>query len=711
MADELDLAYQRISSFATDSPLAALTGQNHDALTDAISALGAHDGFTVNETVDTTECENFSAALGRHATISKFRFRQVSLEGDWWRQEGPSLLVWHSGFDKPLAAISKRKRYYARNADAGEFTPLTKAEAAEIHAVGFQLYPGLQEHLSRGSLARFSVRNLSSELWSLLVTAALVMLLGLIVPIGTGVIVSTAIPDGRYHLLIEMAALVAAGALGIFGLGVVRSLLTIRLETLINMRLQAAVWDRLLRLPSTFFRQYSSGNLVRRVLAIDECRRLLTGPVFGGVLGGLFSVVSFVLMLIYDTWLAIYGVLFAIVAVGVLSLLAWLKLKYVRAFRKSQGDVTNSVLGLLGGINKLKLAAVEERGFAQWSVPFSEQQRALWHMGKFRVRYETFLTAVGPLGILGAIVVAGARAEPISLAAFAAFNAAFGQFIASIGSFGLALNALVSAMPLIDRAAPILKAEPEINPTAADPGKLSGGFAFHNVTFRYSADGPAILDNLSFAVEPGEFVALVGASGAGKSTILRLLLGFEPPDSGTVYYDEHDLSQLDLRLVRQQIGTVLQSVGLLPGSLYDNIAGARMLSDEAVMEAARNAAIADDIERLPMGLDTFVTEDAGTLSGGQRQRVMIARALVGNPLIVFLDEATSALDNHTQSVVQKSIDHLDVTRLVIAHRLSTIRNADRILVLKNGQIVESGKFEDLMAQEGDFFTLVKRQLV
>ena len=573
---------------------------------------------------------------------------------------------------------------------------MNKALAADIHSTGFQLYPGLPEEASVKSLVRFSLHNSFGQLRAVIIAAVLAMLLGLIVPIATAAVVATAIPDGRTKLLHEMAILVGAGALGVFGLGVTRALLTIRLETLVNMRLQAAIWDRVLRLPSTFFRQYSTGDLVRRVLAVDEGRQLLTGPVFGAVLSGLFSVVSFILMLIYDVVLALFGVTFALVSVGILWLLARRQLRYEYAYRNVQGAVTSRVLALLGGVEKLKLAGAEERGFAQWSILFSEQQRRLWQSGRLGVLQSTFLAVIGSLGILGAILVAGVRTEPISLSAFAAFNAAFGQFVAAISSMGLALGAIVSVTPLFRRAAPLLRAEQEVMGAAADPGPLSGRFSFNDVSFRYTEGGPLVLDKISFTAEPGEFVARVGPSGAGKSSVFRLLLGFERPESGTVFYGDHDLAGLDPRRVRQQIGTVLQSVGLLPGSLYDNIAGARMLADEEVMEAARRAAFADDIESFPMGLDTFVSEDAGTLSGGQRQRLMIARALVGDPCIVFLDEATSALDNLTQAVVQESIDKLNVTRLVIAHRLSTVRNADKILVLEAGRIAETGTYEQLM---------------
>ena len=709
--DDLEFAYQRLSSITSDDPLAQLKPGHLEAIVDAVNAIGAHEGFHVAEGFTASQTDSFPDALRRLAMASGFRFRQVSVEGEWWRQEGPPLLVWRTSANRPLAVIWKSRRYRVQDAATGKFEPITAALAADIHATGFQLYPGLQQQASFRNLARFSLHNSSGEIRSLVIAAALAMLVALIVPIATGAVVSTAIPDDRQHLLVEMAILVAAGALGVFALGVTRSLLTVRLETLVNMRLQAAIWDRVLRLPSSFFRQYSTGDLVRRVLAIDESRRLLTGPVLGGVLSGLFAVVSFILMLIYDLRLALFGVTFALMSVGILGLFARWQLRYEYAYRNDQGRVTNRILALLSGVDKLKLAAAEERAFAQWSIPFSEQQRTLWQAGRLGVLQVTSLTVIGPLGILGAILVAGMRTEPISLSAFAVFNVAFGQFVAAISSFGLALGAIVSAVPLFHRAAPVLGAEPEVNKMAADPGKLSGRFSFNTVSFRYTDGGPLILDKVSFTVEPGEFVALAGASGAGKSTILRLLLGFERPESGTVYYGDYDLSSLDLRLVRQQIGTVLQSMGLLPGSLYDNIAGARMLPDDEVMKAARRAAFADDIESFPMGLDTFVSEDAGTLSGGQRQRLMIARALVGNPSIVFLDEATSALDNRTQAVVQESIDRLNVTRLVIAQRLSTIRNADRILVLQDGRIVESGGYDELMAKEGAFYALTKRQLI
>jgi ABC-type bacteriocin/lantibiotic exporter with double-glycine peptidase domain len=231
-----------------------------------------------------------------------------------------------------------------------------------------------------------------------------------------------------------------------------------------------------------------------------------------------------------------------------------------------------------------------------------------------------------------------------------------------------------------------------------------------DLSFRYASDGPWVLENIDFTVEPGAFVAIVGPSGSGKSTLLRLLLGFETPTLGSIFYDNKALATLDLRLLRPQIGTVLQNAGLVPGSIRDNIVGAARLDDAEVSAAVAMAGLDADVAAMPMGLETFVAEGGSTLSGGQRQRVMIARAIVRKPAILLFDEATSALDNRTQAVVAASLASLNATRMVIAHRLSTVRDADMILVLEGGRIVERGRYADLMEAKGAFFRLARRQL-
>jgi ATP-binding cassette subfamily C protein len=265
-------------------------------------------------------------------------------------------------------------------------------------------------------------------------------------------------------------------------------------------------------------------------------------------------------------------------------------------------------------------------------------------------------------------------------------------------------------VPIYERLAPILSTPPEVDTSKAFPGKLKGRIELSHVSFRYDADGPWIVNDVSLVIEPGEFVAFVGSSGGGKSTLLRLMLGFETPTRGSVLYDGQDLSSLDLRMVRQQLGVVMQTSRVMPTEMYRNIVGVTSRTLDEAWEAAEKAGLADDIRNMPMGMHTYVSEGGGTLSGGQRQRLMIARAIVNKPKVLFLDEATSALDNRAQAIVTESMDRMEATRVVIAHRLSTVINAHRICYLHGGSIAEMGTHAELMERDGLFAQLARRQM-
>jgi ABC-type bacteriocin/lantibiotic exporter with double-glycine peptidase domain len=300
---------------------------------------------------------------------------------------------------------------------------------------------------------------------------------------------------------------------------------------------------------------------------------------------------------------------------------------------------------------------------------------------------------------------------PLTAGTFLAFYAAFGICINGATSLSNTIMDVLELATLWGRAKPILEAPPEVDAGKSDPGRLSGQVALERVTFRYRTHGSPILDDVSIHAEPGEFIALVGPSGGGKSTIFRLLLGFETPETGTICYDDQDVSRLDVYAVRRQIGVVLQQSRIMASTIFENIASGAVITMDEAWEAARAAGLMDDLAAMPMGMHTHLSEGGGNLSGGQRQRVLLARALVCHPRLLLLDEATSALDNHTQAIVTASLERLHITRIVIAHRLSTIRHATRIYVLAGGRIVQQGRFEELAQQEGLFAQLMARQML
>jgi ABC-type bacteriocin/lantibiotic exporter with double-glycine peptidase domain len=374
------------------------------------------------------------------------------------------------------------------------------------------------------------------------------------------------------------------------------------------------------------------------------------------------------------------------------------------------GSTRGLVLQLLTGLVKLRVAGAEGRAFERWASRYADGTHA--HARTTRVgNAQTLFNGLFPLLTLLAVfttVLAGSGPRP-PIGDLLGFLAAFTAVVTAAMAAVTALAAVVKVFPALRRLQPILQAIPEARAARQHPGPLSGALAVEHVCFGYHPDMPVLRD-VSLHARPGEFIALVGPSGSGKSTLMRLLLGLENPTSGSVTYDCRDLATLDLQAVRQQVGAMLQSARLRPGTVLENIVGSSGWSVTEAWEAARLSGLAEDLERLPLGMETVIGRDGSGLSGGQRQRLLIARVLVRRPNALLFDEATSALDNRTQALVSDSLERLRVTRVVIAHRLSTIRNADRIYVLDAGRIVESGTYSELLRQGGLFAELASRQL-
>jgi ATP-binding cassette subfamily C protein len=447
-------------------------------------------------------------------------------------------------------------------------------------------------------------------------------------------------------------------------------------------------------------------------MGVEEIRRLMTGAVVTGLLAGLFSLSNLFLLFHYDVVLGAVGTGLIAISLLVSVTVGLLQLRSQRDILKLRSRLSGRMLQFLTGISKLKLAGAEPQAFALWARDFGEQRDRQFRNRVLGVRLAVFNSAYPVLCSILLFTLAArslGTEDAMGTGEFLGFTAAFGLCLGAVLSTSTAVIQALSAVPLYEQVKPILHTSPEVRPGKDDPGELSGAIELQHVSFRYG-DGPPVLRDVSVRIAPGEFVAFVGPSGSGKSTIFRLLLGFESPEVGSVSYDEQDLAGVDVEAVRRQMGVVLQSGRVMTGDLFTNIVGSSPATLDDAWEAARMSGLDEDIRRMPMGMHTLVSDGGGTLSGGQRQRLMIARAIVNRPRILLMDEATSALDNRTQAIVSASLDGLRATRVVIAHRLSTILHADRIHVLVAGAIVESGTFDELMARDGVFAAMARRQL-
>ncbi len=432
------------------------------------------------------------------------------------------------------------------------------------------------------------------------------------------------------------------------------------------------------------------------------------------MLAAIFSLFNFALMFWYDLQLALVATGIAIFGVLVTCVAGFRQVGYQRKLSELEGKISGIVFQLISGISKLRLSGTEDRAFAVWAGEFGRQRKMSYKVGvvsNLLLSFNSAFPILSLMAIFACLTLRESGTGSLSTGSFVAFLAAYTMFQNALLQMSRTLISSLHVIPLYERARPIIQRQPEVDKTKNSPGELSGEIEVSHVHFRYSSDGPLVLKDVSFHVRPGQFIALVGGSGSGKSTMLRLLLGFEEPESGTIYYDGQELAGINIRELRRQIGVVLQSGKIIAGDIFKNIVGSSSLTLDDAWEAAQMAGLEEDLRQMPMGMHTVLPPGGGTLSGGQRQRLMIARAIVRKPRLLFFDEATSALDNRTQSIVSRSLEKLHATRVVIAHRLSTIMHADHILVFDKGRICQEGNYEQLLDTGGLFAELAKRQLI
>jgi NHLM bacteriocin system ABC transporter ATP-binding protein len=654
-------------------------------------------------------------SLAELARLAGFGLRRVLLRDGWWETDSGPLIAHLAEGHLPVALLPHGRGGY-RLLDGDREIAVTAETAAALEPEAATLYrPVPKEIETLPGLARLIVAGGKHDLLTVVAMGLLASLLAAILPVGTGFLFEWVVPHAELQQMAAVIGGLVIAAIAGACFELVKAIALVRLEARMEATLQPLVMQRLLSLPVAFFRNFGTGDLTDRVLAIQRIRHLIAGTTIVSLLAGAFASVSFAVILVYSPALALLSVGLVAVAAAITVTLSLVQLRSEREAVRLGGREDGLVLQFIQGIGKLRVAAGEPRMFGLWAGVFTQRRSALVRSQRFANLRATFLGAYPILASLLLFKVAADALEggrtALSLGAFLAVNAAFGQLLAAMTAGSTALAGTLGAVPLFERLKPVVTTKPEGRTDKADPGPLNGAIEINRVTFRYAPEAAPVVEDVSLRVEPGQFVAIVGPSGSGKSTLQRLILGFEAAESGDILFQGQSIANIDTSALRRRIGVVLQSAKIMSGSIFENITAGLPYSLDEAWEAARLAGIAEDIEAMPMGMHSVLMEGASTLSGGQVQRLMIARALIGKPQVLILDEATSALDNVSQAVVTESLNRLHATRIVIAHRLSTIREADRIFVMERGRLVESGTFDSLMAGGGTFAALARRQLL
>lgn len=558
-------------------------------------------------------------------------------------------------------------------------------------------------------LVRYIIQTLSVSDFVMIAFATLaVTLFGMISPKINNIIFSDVIESGSMRLLIAITVFLLCVTISQMIITAVKSLITARINTKMSVSVQAATMMRVLSLPADFFKNYGSGELSSRSQYINSLCNMIVSTVLSAGLTSLFSLVYISQIFVYAPALVVPALIIIVITVLFSLISAFVQMRISKKQMELATKESGMSYALISGVQKIKLAGAEKRAFARWGNLYAEEAALMYNPPIYIKLNSVISTAISLAGTL--VMYYAAIRTQVSVADYYAFNTAYGMVSGAFMSFVSIALTVAQIKPIMDMAKPILDAVPEVSEGKQVITRLSGGVELNNVSFRYHDNMPFVLDNLSLKICPGQYVAIVGATGCGKSTLMRLMLGFETPNKGAVYYDGRDLSTIDLKSLRKKVGVVMQDGKLFHGDIYSNIViSAPHLTLDDAWEAAELAGIADDIRRMPMGMHTVISEGSGGVSGGQRQRLMIARTIAPKPKILMFDEATSALDNLTQKKVSDSLDSLDCTRIVIAHRLSTIRQCDRIIVLDKGKIIEDGKYEELIEKDGYFAELVSRQ--
>jgi ATP-binding cassette subfamily B protein len=576
----------------------------------------------------------------------------------------------------------------------------------QLEQIAFEIYVSLPVFVSGPlSILRFAFAPELAAVLALVITSAVVMLFNLSIPMLTNLLVTKILPQNDQQLLLQGFAVVILILIGSVATQYLQTLMMLRLESVADLRLQSAVWDRLMRLPMSFINQYTTGDLASRVISISKLRQLLGSGVLSTFISSLFAISFFVLMYIYDSQLAIWATGFTLIS---LFCLIWLTFKSIALelpLMESGADITNFSLQLVMGMPQIRSAGAEPFLLLSWIRRINRYALLQLRNNLFNDAMEQYATLVSPLASLFLFAVVTYRiinsetSDGINqiIVAFVAFYAAFSSFNGALtGAVNLISDVAGRTAVLWKRAEPVIYANVERGYQAdAIRHNLMGNYKLRNIDYVFPGGSEPLFSKLNITIPASQHTAITGPSGCGKTTLVRMLLGFVSPQAGELMVDGIPLNQLAIRFYRRQMGVVMQTSRLSPGSIYDIVTGGLSRSDNEVWDALQSAAVAEEIRAMPMQLETIISDSGGNFSGGQVQRIAIARALINNPKVLIMDEATSALDNTSQLKISQTMQSLGITRISIAHRLSTIQCADQIVVLQRDEPAVSGCWDEL----------------
>ena len=639
--------------------------------------------------------------------------RSVILESGWYKDAIGAMLGIRKDNGTVVALIpSGFSGYEYFDLESGKYIKVKKSneDLFEDEAIAFYK-PFPLKSITIKDLIVYIAQVLSvSDYVAIAIATLAVSLLGMLTPKINNILFSVVVTSGSVRLLVGIAIFAICLSLTSLIISSVKSLISARINTKLSISIEAATMMRLMSLPADFFKNYSSGELQERAGNISSLCDMLVSTILNTGLTSAFSLIYIYQIFVYAPGLVIPSLIITFITIIFFVVSALMQMKISVKQMELGGRESGMTYALISGVQKIKLAGAEKRAFARWANLYAERISYSYNPPAFLKLNPVISSAISLTGTL--VMYYMAVKTGVSVAEYYAFNTAYGMVSGAFMSLSSIALTFAQIKPILERVKPLLDAKPEISEGKQVITRLSGAVEMNNVSFRYNESMPNVIDNLSLKIRPGQYVAIVGKTGCGKSTLMRLLLGFEKADRGAIYYDGKDINSLDLKSLRRKIGSVMQNGKLLQGDIYSNITiSAPWLTMDEAFEAAEKAGIAEDIRRMPMGMHTMISEGSGGISGGQRQRLMIARAIAPKPKILMFDEATSALDNITQRQVCEALDAMKCTRIVIAHRLSTIKQCDRIIVLDGGHIVEDGTYRELIDNKGYFYELVERQRV